>query len=124
MTLSKTELRDNEQWHGRVPRDVFDGGGAIAFESSTGTLRAQSKHELHVVTRWEAGDIGGEDAMSAIICSRSGLQIEAVSSMPNKADSETNVLLVARLSALKAACGLVVLEEPTCETIDDGGTDG
>ena len=47
-----------------------------------------------------------------------GLQINAVSSKANKAD------LGAKVSALRAACGIVVLGELTCETIDEGGTGG
>ena len=30
---------------GRVPCDVVDCGGAVAFESSTGTLQVQSEHD-------------------------------------------------------------------------------
>ena len=35
-----------------------------------------------------------------------------------------SVLLVARLSALRTACGIVVPGEPMCETVDEGGSDG
>ena len=51
-------------------------------------------------------------------CSRSWTA-KVVSSMANKADVGTKVFLVARLSALRAACGIVVLGEPTCEPIDE-----
>ena len=37
-----------------------------------------------------------------------GLHIKAVSSKAKKADSGTKILLVARLNALRAACGIMV----------------
>ena len=38
-----------------------------------------------------------------------GLQIKSISSKANKADFGTRVVSVARLNALRAACGIVVL---------------
>ena len=44
--LSKTELHgDDEQRHGRIPRDVLDCGRATALDSSAGTLRVQSGYD-------------------------------------------------------------------------------
>ena len=67
--------------------------------------------------------IGGEDALAANNCSRSWLQIKAVSSKANKADLETKVQPVARLNAGRAACGIGVPGGPECEPIDEGGKD-
>ena len=81
--LSETELRVNEQWPGRVLRDVLEGGGAVAFERSTGTLRVQSRLGAILSLGGSAWDcstcwvgtsqgFGGEDAVAARNCSRSG----------------------------------------------------
>ena len=54
-----------------------------------------------------------------------GLQFEVVSSKANKADYlGTKVPPVARLNAVRAACGIVVPGEPACEPVDEGATDG
>ena len=63
--------------------------------------------------------LGDEDALAAELRRDRGLQIKAVSSKANKADLGTKVLVVARLNALRAACGIVVLGEPTCELVDE-----
>ena len=68
--------------------------------------------------------LGGEDATAARNCSRpwaadQGGILEGVQS-----GFEDEILPVTRLNAGRAVCGIVVPGEPTCETIDEGGTDG
>ena len=108
----------------------------MAFENSTGTLRVQSDHDSIFVTRWQrVGSLNVLDWERSRLwrCKRYdckklfeivGCRSRRYLGRRTKADLATEVLPVARLNSLRAAYGLVVLGGPTCETIDEGGTDG
>ena len=60
--------------------------------------------------------------LQEVVCER-GLQIKSISSKANKADSGTQVLLVARLNTLRAACGIVVLGGMLSGNVEDENND-
>ena len=136
--LSKTELRGDKQRHGRVVRDVLDGGGAIALEISAGAFRVQSEHDSILrlcVSTWDFStfwigkghNLGGGEALASPSCSRAWagdpVGIFEVRRRTRPADMWTKVVLVARLNVLRAACGILVPGHPTCEPIDEGADD-
>ena len=114
---------------GGVLCDVLDCGGTVALENDSGTFRIQCQHhpflrlggcEGHCAESWtgESQGTGSENAMVARGCSREGLQIKSIASKANKADLGTKVLPVARLNALRGACGIVVPGEMSRDAVE------
>ena len=67
---------------------------------------------------------GGKTLWLQEVVHERGLQIKSISSKANKADLGTTVLLVARLNALRAACGIVVPGGMLSESAEDENDDG
>ena len=45
-SVSRRQIRGDEQRHGRAPRDVLDGRGTVTLESSTETIRVPSDDSI------------------------------------------------------------------------------